>query len=143
MKRIVCLILIAVLCCIGSAFAESAVQPAGVTRDSEYFAYYGTSITPIGDGLLDITFSAGSVGIASQLGVSSFQIQEYVDGAGWVDVTGLLEGEWGYDCSSYSFAVLFYGVEDEIYRVTCSFLSTKYNGTTETKSYTSRSVRAL
>lgn len=136
MKRIMVLILVAMLLCIGVvAFAES-----NNTRDSNYFSTYAVSLSPTGSGKVNITFSCSAVGTASQLGVSAYRVYRYDDGS-WTLVSGPHSGSYSYGSSSHSFAKTFSGVTGEKYRVSCTFLCTK-NGTTETKSYTSRTVTA-
>lgn len=135
MKRFMAFIMavIMVLCFTSFSVAESAT-----TRDSNYFQSYGISLAKPGSSKINITFSCAAVGTASQIGVSNYSVQRYDDGS-WTAVTEWLDGSYSYNASSHSFAKTFQGVSGETYRVKCTFLCTK-DGTTETKSYTSRSV---
>ena len=137
MKRFMaCILAIVVLLC----FASFAVAESNSTRDSNYFQSYGISLSKPGSNKINITFSCAAVGTASQIGVSTYAVQRYdEDDGSWTAVTGWLNGSYSYNASSHSFAKTFQGVAGEKYRVKCTFLCTK-NGTTETKSYTSRSV---
>lgn len=141
MKRILTLAFaFLLLLCVGAV--ASAQSGTGISPlDSDYFTRYGTSLAPVGDGDVEITFSCSSVGIASQLGVASYNVQR-LDGSSWTDITGLRTGSTGSNVSTYSFSKLFHGVPGETYRVTCTFICTKSDGTSETKNHTSRSVTA-
>lgn len=137
MKRFMaCILAIVVLLC----FASFAVAESNSTRDSNYFQSYGISLSKPGSNKINITFSCAAVGTASQIGVSNYSVQRYNTTSGeWATVSGPNTGSYSYNASSHSFAKTFQGVAGEKYRVKCTFLCTK-NGTTETKSYTSRSV---
>lgn len=138
MKRFLALVLVALsfVCICSFALAEENNS----TRASNYFANYGISVTPIGNGKLSFTMSCSAVGTASQLGVSSYSVQKYTD-SGWVTVaTG--GSDYKYNVSSYALSKTFNGVVGEKYRVKCTFLCTKSDGTGETKSSTSPSVTA-
>ena len=142
MKRFLTLILcMTLLLCLGSACAQSGGNIGISPLDSDYFTRYGTSLASAGNGNVEITFSCSSVGVVSQLGVSTYTVQR-LDTSGWTDVTGLLTGSTGNNVSSYSFSKLFHGVVGETYRVTCTFICTKSDGTSETKAHTSLSVTA-
>lgn len=134
MKRVVSLILTFMLLCL--TLSACAVEP----RDSMYFSDYGTSLSKLGDGKIKITFTCGSVGTASQLGVSNFSVYRN-DNTGWTLVSGPNSGSYGYGVSSYTFSRTFNGVEGEKYYVETSFLCTK-GGTTETKSHSSGTIIA-
>ena len=137
MKRYLALILVIItLICIGSI----AMADEDNTRASNYFNSYGITLSKPGSNRINITFSCTAVGTASQIGVSTYSVQCYdEDDAHWYTVSGPHNGSYSYNASSHSFAKTFQGVAGEKYRVKCTFLCTK-NGTTETKSYTSRSV---
>lgn len=137
MKRYLALILVIItLICIGSI----AMADEDNTRASNYFNSYGITLSKPGSNKINITFSCTAVGTASQIGVSNYSVQRYNSDSGyWEVVSGPHNGSYSYNASSHSFAKTFQGVAGEKYRVKCTFLCTK-NGTTETKSYTSRSV---
>jgi len=137
MKRFMaCILAIVALLC----FASFAMAESNSTRDSNYFQSYGITLSKPGSNKINITFSCSAVGTASQIGVSNYSVQRYNSDSGyWEVVSGPHNGSYSYNASSHSFAKTFQGVADEKYRVRCTFLCTK-NGTTETKSYTSRSV---
>ena len=140
MKRFLALLLVVLTTvCIGTiAYAET--NESADTRASNYFSTYGIALSKPGSNKINITFSCSAVGTASQIGVSNYYVQRYdEDDSEWVTVSGPHNGSYSYNASSHSFAKTFQGVADEKYRVKCTFLCTK-NGTTETKSYTSRSV---
>lgn len=137
MKRIMALILVMMLVlCFGSL----AMADENDTRASDYFSTYGITLSKAGSAKINITFSCSSAGgTASQIGVSNYSVQRYGDDGYWDTVSGPHSGSYSYNSSSHSFAKTFQGVNGEKYRVKCSFLCTK-NGTTETKSYTSRTI---
>lgn len=137
MKRYLALILVIItLICIGSI----AMADEDNTRASNYFNSYGITLSKPGSNKINITFSCTAVGTASQIGVSNYSVYRYDDDdLVWELVSGPNSGSYSYNASSHSFAKTFQGVAGEKYRVKCTFLCTK-NGTTETKSYTSRSV---
>ena len=137
MKRFMALILVVTLMiCVGAiAHAEE-----NETRASDYFNSYGTTLSKSGT-KINITFSCSSGSIASQLGVSSYYVQKYdEDAAHWYTVSGPHNGSYSYNASSHSFAKTFQGVSGEKYRVKCTFACVK-NGTMESKSYTSQSIK--
>lgn len=140
MKRFMILVLtVALLLCLGvSALAETE---SPTPRDSDYFSRYGTSLTPTGSGNVTLTFSCTATGVVSQLGVSTYTVQR-LDANGWVDVTGPLNGSMASNTSNHSFSKNFHGVAGEKYRVTCTFLCVKSNGTSESKAHTSGTVTA-
>lgn len=137
MKRIMAFILvvISILCFCSIASAE--------TRASNYFSDYGISLSRQGSGKISFTMSCTSMGTASQLGVSTYSVYRYdEDDGGWLCVSGPHSGSYKYNTTSYALAKTFSGVAGETYRVRCTFLANKSNGTGETKTYTSRSVTA-
>lgn len=136
MKRFLafCLVVATMICLGAAASAE--------TRDSDYFATYGIALSTPGSGKVNITFSCSAVGTASQLGVSTYSVHRYdEDAGGWLVVSGPHNGSYSYGSSSHSFAKTFQGVAGEKYRVRCTFTCVK-NGTSESKTYTSRTVTA-
>lgn len=139
MKRFLALLLVVfMMVCVGTmAYAET--KDADDARASNYFSTYGIALSKMGSNKINITFSCSAVGTASQIGVSNYSVQRYGDDGYWDTVAGPNNGTYSYNASSHSFAKTFQGVAGETYRVKCTFLCTK-NGTTETKSYTSRSI---
>lgn len=136
MKRFVALILVCMMALFIGAVANAESDN---TRASNYFSSYGVSLANAGSSKISMTFScSATAGTASQIGVSTYAVQRYDDGS-WTAVTGWLNGSYAYNASSHSFAKSFQGVSGEKYRVKCTFLCTKDN-TTETKSYTSRTI---
>lgn len=138
MKRFLALILVAIsLLCISSmALAEESPS----SRASNYFENYGISVSKLGGGKIQFTMSCSAVGTASQLGVSSYRVQKYTS-SGWVTVaTG--GSSYKYGVTSFALSKTFNGIAGEKYRVKCSFLCTKSDATSETKSSTSPSVTA-
>lgn len=138
MKRFMALVLV----CMMTLFIGAAAQAdSDDARASNYFSSYGISLSKPGSSRINITFSCSTTaGTASQIGVSNYSVQRYDnDDSEWVTVSGPHNGSYSYNASSHSFAKTFQGVSGETYRVKCTFLCTK-NGTTETKSYTSRNV---
>lgn len=138
MKRYLALILVILaMLCMGSVVMAEEDN----TRASNYFNSYGIALSKPGSAKLNITFSCTGAGTASQIGVSNYYIQRYYEDSGlWATVSGPHNGSYSYNASSHSFSKTFQGVNGETYRVRCTFLCTK-NGTTETKTYTSRSVK--
>ena len=138
MKRFMALLLAAlVLMCFTSIALADDNDSA---RASNYFQNYGISIAPIGSGKVTFTMSCSAVGTASQLGVSSYTVYRYDDGS-WTYITSG-EGGYKYNTTSYALSKTMNGVAGEKYRVKCTFLCTKSDGTGENKSSTSPSVTA-
>ena len=138
MKRFVALILVVLTAML---FANAAFAETDNSRASEYFSGYGITLSKPGSNKINITFSCTAVGTVSQIGVSTYAVQRYdEDDGSWTAITGWLNGSYSYNASSHSFAKTFQGVAGEKYRVKCTFLCVK-NGTAESKSYTSRSVK--
>ena len=137
MKRYLALILVILaMLCIGSV----ALAEEDNSRASNYFSSYGITLSKPGSAKLNITFSCSAVGTASQIGVSTYSIHRYDEDAGWVVVSGPHNGTYSYNASGHSFAKTFQGVNGETYRVRCTFACVK-DGTMESTSYTSRSVK--
>lgn len=140
MKKFFALLLaISMLFCSTVAFA--AVPETDDPQASNYFQSYGMTLSAIGSGCLNLTFSCSAVGIADQLGVANYLVQKKNSAGEWVDVTGWLSGSTKTNTTSHSFAKTFHGVAGETYRVRCTFICTKGGGS-ETKSYTSQKKTA-
>lgn len=138
MKRLLALILVvlSILCLSSVATADENEN----TRASNYFQSYGISVSKLGGGKIEFTMSCSAAGTASQLGVSNYSVQKYTD-SGWVTVaTG--GSNYKYSVSSYALSKTFNGIAGEKYRVKCTFLCTKSDGTGENKTSTSPSVTA-
>lgn len=138
MKRIITILLIVLSLVLFTSYALA--EDEATTRASDYFASYGISLSSAGSGKFNFTMNCSSVGTASQLGVSSYYVQKYTS-SGWVSVASG-NGSYKYNTSSYALSKTFNGVAGEKYRVKCTFLCTKSDATSETKSYTSRTVTA-
>lgn len=138
MKRIIALILLvlSLLCIVSLGLAEENDN----TRASNYFQSYGIAVNKLGGGKIQFTMSCSAVGTASQLGVSSYRVQKYTD-SGWVTVANG-GSSYKYGVSSFALSKTFNGIAGEKYRVKCTFLCTKSDGTGENKSSTSPSVTA-
>jgi len=137
-RRILALVLVALslLCLTSFALAEENDN----TRASNYFSNYGISVSKLGSGKIGFTMSCSAACTASQLGVSSYSVQKYTS-SGWVTVASG-EGGYKYNTTSYALSKTMNGVAGEKYRVKCTFLCSKSDGTVETKSSTSPSVIA-
>ena len=137
MKRIITILLIAVsiLCLCSNCLAEDNLD----SRASDYFASYGISLSSGGSGKINFTMNCASHGTASQLGVTSYNVQKYTS-SGWVSVASG-GSNYKYGVSSYALSKTFNGISGEKYRVKCTFLCVK-NGTAESKAYTSRTITA-
>ena len=138
-KFIAVLLAMSILLCGTVAFA--ALPETGEIQASNYFQSYGMAITALGGGRLNLTFSCTAVGVANQLGVSTYCVQKKNSSGEWVDISGWLSGSTKYNTTSHSFSKTFYGVAGETYRVKCTFLCVK-NNSSETKSYTSGKKKA-
>lgn len=110
------------------------------TRNSNYFACYGTAVSAQGGGKILITFSTTALDVASQLGVANWWVDKKTD-EGWVTVSDIFPGQTGSGFVSYTFNRNFIGVPGETYRVNVMFICTMNNGS-ETKSHTSGRVTA-
>ena len=129
---LVMLMLFTALC--GVASAETAVTP----RASNYFHSYGVNLGDAGNGKLSITFHCVGLGICSTLGVASYEVEKLTD-EGWVNVSGLLDGQTGSNCASYTYGRYFNGVSGETYRLNVTFICV-LNGGAETKTFTSGTI---
>lgn len=141
MKRFIAILLaLTLLVCSTVAFAtaDNDEQP----RQSNYFASYGTSLTAIGSGKIRVTFSCTAVDYATTLGVVNYIVQRRDSSGNWYNATGWLSGKTGSNVHTYSFSKTINGTAGQTYRVMCIFICTK-NGTSETKSYTSGSKKAI
>ena len=140
MKRFIVIVLaLTLLLCSTVAFATADNEEP--TRQSDYFASYGTSLSAIGGGKINVTFTCSAVGIADTLGVANYIVQRKDSTGHWEDVSGWLSGKTGTNVHSYTFSKTINGTAGQTYRVVCTFICTK-NGSSETKSYTSGSKKA-
>lgn len=140
MKKLVSLVLvISVLCgCLGCvAHAEMEIAP----YNSSYFVSYGTTLSKEGDGKIKIIFKTCATGVATSLGVATYEIEKLDDNGNWESCTGLRDGETGSNVGSYTFSKYFYGIPGETYHVVVTFTCVM-NGGGETKSYTSGRITA-
>lgn len=135
MKKMISLALVIVLMCttLSVCFAETPGM-----RSSNYFHSYGTNMSDAGNGVLSITFSCVGMGVCSQLGVATYSVEKLTS-EGWMNVSGLLDGQTGSNTAAYAFGRYFYGVSGETYRVNVTFVCV-LNGGMESKSYTSASI---
>jgi hypothetical protein len=141
MKRFIALLLAMILLvCSTAAFAtaDNEEQP----RQSNFFASYGTSLSAIGGGKIRVTFTCTAVDYATTLGVVNYEVQRKDSSGNWEDVSGWLTGQTGSNVHTYSFSRTINGTAGQTYRVKCIFICTK-NGTSEHKSYTSGSKKAI
>lgn len=141
MKRFIAILLVLtlILCStVAFATADNDEQP----RQSNYFASYGTSLTAIGGGKIKVNFSCTAEGTATTLGVANYIVQRKNSSGNWENATGWLSGKTGSNVHTYSFTKTINGTAGQTYRVMCTFICTK-NGTSETKSYTSGSKKAI
>ena len=133
MKRFLAFLLaLTLLLCATVGFATA--DDEGLTRQSNYFASYGTSLSAIGGGKIKVTFSCSAVGTAETLGVATYVVQRKNSSGNWEYASGWVH--------TYSFSKTINGTAGTTYRVRCTFICTK-NGTSEHKSYTSGSKKAI
>ena len=135
MKKMISLALVIVLMCttLSVCFAETPGM-----RSSNYFHSYGTNMSDAGNGVLSITFSCVGMGVCSQLGVATYEVEKLTS-EGWTNVSGLLNGQTGSNVAAYAFGRYFYGVSGETYRLNVTFFCV-LNGGFEHKTYTSASI---
>lgn len=141
MKRFMA-ILLALTLLLCSAVAFATVDNQEPTRQSDYFASYGTSLSAIGGGKIKVTFTCSAVGTATTLGVVNYIVQRRDSSGNWENATGWLSGKTGSNVHSYTFSKTINGTAGQTYRVMCTFICVK-NGGVETKSYTSGSKKAI
>ena len=141
MKRFIA-ILLALTLLLCSTVALATADDQEPTRQSDYFASYGTSLSAIGGGKIKVTFTCSAVGTATTLGVVNYEVQRKDSSGNWMDVSGWLTGKTGSNVHSYTFSKTINGTAGQTYRVKCTFICVK-NGGAETKSYTSGSKKAI
>jgi hypothetical protein len=141
MKRFMA-ILLALTLLLCSAVAFATVDNQEPTRQSDYFASYGTSLSAIGGGKIKVTFTCSAVGTATTLGVVNYLVQRKDSSGNWDDVSDWLTGKTGSNVHTYSFSKTINGTAGQTYRVRCIFVCAK-NGGVEHKSYTSGSKKAI
>ncbi|MBE5774939.1 MAG: hypothetical protein E7337_13565 [Clostridiales bacterium] len=140
MKKLIAILLaLTLLLCSTVAFATADNEEE--SRQSNYFASYGTSLSAIGGGKIKVTFTCSAVDYATTLGVVNYIVQRKNSSGNWEDASGWLSGKTGSNVHTYSFSKTIYGNVGTTYRVRCIFICTK-NSTSETKSYTSGSKKA-
>ena len=140
MKRFIAFLLaLTLLLCSTAAFATTDNDEP--TRQSDYFASYGMSLSAIGGGKIRATFTCTAEGYATTLGVVNYEVQRKDSSGNWEDVSGWLTGKTGSNVHTYSFSKTINGTAGQTYRVKCTFICAK-DGGVETKSYTSGSKKA-
>ena len=141
MKKIFALILaVVMILSVSSVGIAAVVDPPESPQQSNYFNHYGVAVSAPGSNKVVFTFSCAGVGVCSQLGVATYVVQKRNSSGEWVDVTEWLPGKCGYNVSTYAFSKNFYGIQNQYYRVKCTFVCVK-DGSMESKSYTSPAVR--
>lgn len=140
MKKLISMVLAICLMCSGLlcfAHAEVEIEP----RNSAYFTSYGSTLSRKGDGKIKIVFSTQATGVATTLGVATYDVQRLNSSGDWVDCSGMLSGKTASNVGSYTFSKYFYGIAGETYRVNATFICAM-NGGVETKAYTSDPITA-
>lgn len=112
-----------------------------VQRADEFFNSYNVTVSKQGGGKINITFSVTAYEQSSVLGVSSYDVQQKINGS-WTTVSSYITGSVGYDRSSYTFEHLYSGTAGSEYRVFARFYCMKYNNSTRTNGVYSGSVVA-
>lgn len=140
MKKLISMVLAICLMCSGLicfAQAETEITP----RNSAYFVNYGTDLSKEGNGKIKIVFSTHATGVASTLGVATYQVDRLDSNGNWEDCSGTLNGKTASNVGCYTFSKYFYGIKGETYRVKVTFACTM-NGGSEYKAYTSARITA-
>lgn len=140
MKRFFALLL-AMILLLCSSVAFATAEDDEPTRQSNYFASYGMSLSAIGGGKIKATFTCTAEGYATTLGVATYVVQRKNSSGNWEDASGWLTGKTGSNVHTYSFSKTIYGNVGTTYRVKCIFVCAK-DGGVEHKSYTSGSKKA-
>lgn len=138
MKRIISIVLIALLLCSILPIACFAEEGSN-SRASNYFSSYGANLSRQSDGRIKIVFSATGTDICTRIGVATYEIEERPSGGSWGDFSGQLNGQTGSNVRSYTFSKYFNPNSGCQYRVKCTFTCT-LNGDSETKTYTSGTI---
>lgn len=138
MKKMWIVVLAMMMIMILSVTAIAEDQP---TRNSNYFASYGTAVSAQGGGKILITFTTTATGVASQLGVANWSVERRDAEGNWEAISDVFPGQTGSGFASYTFNRNFIGVPGETYRVKVTFICTMNNGS-ETKTHTSGRVTA-
>lgn len=120
-------------------FSQEEIEIA--PRNSAYFVSYGTTLSKEGDGKIKIIFSTHATGIATTLGVATYQVDRLNSDGEWVNCSGTLNGKTASNVGSYTFGKYFYGIAGETYRVNVTFYCAM-NGGAEHKAYTSAMITA-
>ncbi len=140
MKRLISLVMAVtmLLGCISCVvYAEAEIVP----YNSSYFISYGTTLSKEGDGRIKIIFQACATGVASSVGVATYEVDKLDSDGNWEDCTGLRTGETGTNVGSYTYSIYFNGKPGETYRVKVTFIC-DMDGGYETKTYTSGRITA-
>jgi len=140
MKKLISLVLLVSLLC-GCLSSLAYAAPEFAPYNSAYFISYGTTLSKEGSGKIKITFQANATGVATSVGVASYQVEKLNKDGKWESCTGPLDGETGSQVGSYTYSDLFYGIPGETYHVVVTFICVM-NGGGETKTYTSGRITA-
>ncbi len=112
-----------------------------IQRADDFFNSYTIGLSKQGSGKINITFSVTAYEESSVLGVSSYDVQQKVNGT-WTTVSSGITGSVGYNRPSYSFEQMYSGTAGCEYRVYARFYCMKYTGATKTNGVYSGSIVA-
>ena len=133
MKKFLSVLMLSVLLMTVCFPATAEVNP----RASQYFQSYGAYLYDIGNQQLKIIFSVNALGLASELGVIQYGVQQETPD-GWVTVAGAY-GSCGNDVYTYTFSHTWNAYAGKTYRVAVWFTCT-IDGESAVHSYISSPI---
>lgn len=133
MKKVICLIAVAILISLLTvAYAES-IQPYA----SSVIESTSLIVTPNSNGTISFTASIVGTKTLTKLGFTSMTVQAYIDGS-WQSVYRV-SNKFSYDSSLHAYTLTYDSVKDRQYRMVVNFYASD-GSTTDTRTRTSGSV---
>lgn len=133
MKKFLSVLMLSVLLMTACFPATAEVD----SRASQFFQSYGAYLYDVGGQQLKIIFSVNALGLASELGVLKYGVQQETPD-GWVNVAAAY-GECGNDVYAFTFSHTWNAYAGKTYRVIAWFTCTM-NGENALHSYVSGSI---
>lgn len=146
MKRFLSLVLMLCICSFAfvacsEGFSTNDPQDMVVMRADEFFNSYSVGVSKQGSGRLLITFSVTAVETSAVLGVSSYDIQQKINGV-WTTVDSYISGYTATNRISTTFSDYYSGTAGNEYRVYARFYCQKNSGASKTNGVYSGSITA-
>lgn len=133
MKRVVCIIAIALIVSMFTVSYSESIQPYA----SSVISSTSLIITPNSNGTISLGTSIVGTKKLTKVGFTSLTIQAYIDGS-WQSVYRI-SNKFSYDSTAHAYSYTYDSVKDRQYRMVVNFYASD-GSTTDTRTRTSGSV---